>query len=64
MLLKLTPDEQVEFLIGPAKLYIRAHGNRIVALTQRIQKFVDGYGLPIGIAFAEIIALQHTGNRM
>src|SRR5262249_42536320 len=62
MLLKLAPDKEVELLIGAAELDIRLHRDGIVALHERIQELMNRYGLTGGIAFCEVVALEHPCN--
>ncbi|MDF2640998.1 MAG: peptidase [Pseudomonas sp.] len=57
--LQFAPHQQVEFLIGAAKLYVRLERNRVVTLHQRVQEFVDGDRLIALITLVEVIALKH-----
>src|SRR5471032_421400 len=60
--LQLTPHQQVEFLVGPAQLDIRAQRHRDIPLNQRIEKLVNGDWLIGGIALVEVVALEHPRN--
>src|SRR5471032_728396 len=60
--LQLTPHQQVEFLVGPAQLDIRAQRHRVIPLNQRIEKLVNGDWLIGGIALVEVVALEHPRN--
>ena len=60
----MPPDQQVEFLVRTAQFDIRFEGHRIVALDQRIEKFVDGDGLTGLVSVVEIFPLQHPGHGM
>ena len=62
MFLQAAPHQQVEFLVGAAQLHVGLQGDRIVALHQRIQEFMDGDRLLRGVALGEIVTLQHAGH--
>src|SRR2546429_5309320 len=57
-----SPDQQIELLIGAAQLHVRAHGDRVVALRERIEKFMDRDGLAALVALGEVIALQERSE--
>jgi hypothetical protein len=63
-LLQATTHQQVEFLVGTAEFDVRFQGDRVVALHQRIQEFVDRDRLLRRIALGEIIAFEHACNRV
>jgi len=62
VLLHATAHQQVEFLIGAAKLDIGLESNRVVALSDRVEELMDGYRLLRSVALGEIVALEHTGD--
>jgi hypothetical protein len=64
MLLQLAAYQQVEFLIGTAKLDVGLHGHRIIALAKRVEQFVNGDRLPTAIALGKIVALEHACDGM
>ena len=61
--LKVTPDKQVEFLIGPAQFHIRLHGHGIIALEERIIKFQEGDIRLLLKPLFEVGSLQHLRDR-
>src|SRR5438105_5360009 len=62
--LQLAADQQVEFLVGAAKLDIGLQRDRIVALGQRVQELVNGDRLSALITLCEVVALEHAGDRI
>ena len=60
VLLHLAPNQQVEFLVGAAELDVGLHRHRVVALRQRIEKFVNRDRLVRPVALGEIVALEHA----
>src|ERR1700712_4892501 len=58
--LQLAPHQQVELLIGTTKLDVRAQGDRVIALHQRIKKLMDSDRLVRLVTLVEIIALEHA----
>src|SRR6185503_18816163 len=50
----------IESLIGSTELHVCFKNNRIVALNQRIKKFVDADRLLLLIALFEVFALEHA----
>src|SRR5690242_8077990 len=60
MLLQFTAHQQIEFLVSAPEFDICLKCDRIVALDQGIQKFVNGNGLITSIAFSKIVTLQHA----
>ncbi|KPX14621.1 Adenosylhomocysteinase [Pseudomonas syringae pv. delphinii] len=62
--LKLTPHQQIEFLIGAAQFDVSLQGHGVITLHQRVKELMDGNGLVAFIALVEIIALKHSRNRV
>ena len=62
--LQLAADQQVEFLVGAAELDVGLERDRVVALRQRIEEFVDRDRLLALIALGEVVALQHPRDRV
>ncbi len=61
--MNITTDEIIEGLVGAAKLDVAFNHNRIVALHQRVKKFVS-VNIHISLqAFLERISLEHLGDR-
>ena len=60
MFLQLPAHQQVKFLVGATEFHVGFHRHGIVALHQRIQKFVDRYRLVALVALVEIVALKHA----
>ncbi|KAG0735816.1 hypothetical protein G6F24_018585 [Rhizopus arrhizus] len=60
VLLQAAAHQQVELLVGTAKLDVGFQGHRVVALHQRVQGLVDGDGLLGGVALGEVVALEHA----
>ena len=59
-----TSHEQVEGLVGAAKLHVRLERNGVVALHEGIQEFVQGDGRILAVAFGEVVAFHHAGQRV
>ena len=64
ILLHLATDQQVEFLVGAAEFHVCLERDRIVALHDRVEELVDRYRLPARVPLAEVVALQHAGDRV
>ncbi len=62
--LQLAADEQVEFLVGAAQLDVGLERDRVVALRERIEEFVDRDRLPFLVALGEVVALEHPRHRV
>ena len=62
MLLELTPHQEIEFLVCTTKFHISAHGDGVIALTERIKKFVNGDRQTGRVTLGEIIPLEHAGE--
>ncbi|MNM45771.1 hypothetical protein D3C81_566990 [compost metagenome] len=60
--LQLAAHQQVELLIGTAELHVRFQRDRVIALQQRIEEFVNGDGLTAAVALLEVVALHHAGH--
>ena len=60
--LQLAAHQQVELLIGTAQLDVRLQRDRVIALQQRIEEFVNRDGLAAGVALFEVVALHHAGH--
>jgi len=64
VLLQLSSDQEVEFLVGAAEFHVRFHRHRVISLAQRIQQLVNGDRLSVSVALGEIIALEHPCDGM
>ena len=64
MFLQLASHQQVEFLVCAADFEVGFQRDRVVALHQRVEEFVDRDWLVVFVAFAEIVALQHARDGM
>ena len=64
MLLEFTPHQKIEFLVRTAKFHISAHGDGVIALTERIKELMNSDRQTACVPLGEIIPLQHAGNRM
>lgn len=60
--LELTPDEEIEELVGTAEFDVSVDGDRIVALEQGVEEFVYADGASGRVTFFEIVAFEHTGD--
>ncbi len=58
-LLQVTPHQQVKFLVGAAQLQVGLERHRVVALHQRVQKFMHGNRRAGLEAVVKIVALHH-----
>ena len=47
-------------MVGAPEFHVRLKRNRVVALNQRIEEFVDRDGLLPGITLREVVALEHA----
>ena len=61
--LEIAPDEDVEELVGPAQLDIRADHHRVPALHDGILELVKAHRFPLLVARLEILALHHLLQR-
>ena len=62
--MQVAADEQIEELIGAAHLDVGLQRDRVVALRERVQEFVDRDRLMRVEALAEIVALEHARQRV
>ena len=62
MALQVAAHGHIELLISAAQLYIRLHLHRVVALQQRIEKFVQGNRCARAVAVGEILLGQHLAH--
>ena len=61
--LQLPPHQQVEHLVGAAKLHIRLNRHRIVSLQQRVEQLRNGDGPVPRVAVGEIVPVQKLVDR-
>ena len=57
----MATDEQVEFLVGAAQFQIAFECYRVIALHQRVQKFVHADRQAFFEALGKVVALHHAG---
>ena len=62
ILLDLAAHQQVELLVGAAKLDVGLQGHRVVGLRQGVEQLVDGDRGALFVALREIVALEHAGH--
>ena len=60
--LHIAPEQQVELLVGPPQLDVRAHRDRVVGLQQRIHHLQHRNRLRGGHPLGEIVALEQLGD--
>ena len=62
--LKLAPNQQVELLVGSAQFEVGLQFDRIVALQQRVQEFVNRNGHARPETLGEVVTLDHLRHRV
>ena len=60
--LQFASDEQVEFLVGAAEFDVGLERDGVVALSERIEQFVQRDGFLFHEALVEVFALEHLGD--
>lgn len=61
-LLQLAADEEIELLVVAAEFDIGLEGNRVIALGEGVEEFVNRDGGVIGVAFGEVVPLEDAGH--
>jgi hypothetical protein len=62
--LQLPTDQQIELLVGAAEFDIGLQRDRVIALDERVEEFVDRDRLSTFIALVEIVAFEHARDRV
>jgi hypothetical protein len=61
--LDVAPEQQVELLVGAAELDVGVHGDRVIALQQRVEQLEHRDRLACREAFGEVVALEQLRDR-